>query len=231
MERIQLKMEAQSKYETIKSLVDHKNCSDFTSSKKRAAVQLNCTLRTINRLIKRYEANGKAAFVHGNRGRKPAHALSEERAAEILTLYTNKYYDATFAYACELLAEHDGISISPSALSSLMYRHHMTSPRTTKKKRKQLADQLRARQKETASKKQKQQLQEAIVAIENAHPRRPRPPISAKWFRWTPPSIYGLERRKPTSISLSMILPDRSSALTLITRKLLKAITMYSIRF
>ena len=49
----------------------------------------------------------------------------------------------------------------------------MTSPRTTKKKRKQLADQLRARQKETASKKQKQQLQEAIVAIENAHPRRP----------------------------------------------------------
>lgn len=134
MERIQLKMEAQSKYETIKSLVDHKNCSDFTSSKKRAAVQLNCTLRTINRLIKRYEANGKAAFVHGNRGRKPAHALSEERAAEILTLYTNKYYDATFAYACELLAEHDGISISPSALSSLMYRHHMTSPRTTKKK-------------------------------------------------------------------------------------------------
>ena len=52
MERIQLKMEAQSKYETIKSLVDHKNCSDFTSSKKRAAVQLNCTLRTINRLIK-----------------------------------------------------------------------------------------------------------------------------------------------------------------------------------
>ena len=61
MERIQLKMEAQSKYETIKSLVDHKNCSDFTSSKKRAAVQLNCTLRTINRLIKRYEANGKAA--------------------------------------------------------------------------------------------------------------------------------------------------------------------------
>lgn len=174
MERIQLKMEAQSKYETIKSLVDHKNCSDFTSRKKRAAVQLNCTLRTINRLIKRYEANGKSAFVHGNRGRKPAHALSEERAAEILTLYTNKYYDATFAYACELLAEHDGISISPSALSSLMYRHHMTSPRTTKKKRKQLADQLRARQKETVSKKQKQQLQEAIVAIENAHPRRPR---------------------------------------------------------
>ena len=101
MERIQLKMEEQSKYETIKSLVDHKNDSNFTNRKKRAAVQLNCTLRTINRLIKRYEADGKAAFVHGNRGRKPAHALSEERAAEILTLYTNKYYDATFAYACD----------------------------------------------------------------------------------------------------------------------------------
>ena len=230
MERIQLKMEAQSKYETIKSLVDHKNCSDFTSSKKRAAVQLNCTLRTINRLIKRYEANGKAAFVHGNRGRKPAHALSEERAAEILTLYTNKYYDATFAYACELLAEHDGISISPSALSSYVPPSHDLSP-YDKKKRKQLADQLRTRQKETASKKRKQQLQEAIVLLKTHTPDAHGPPISAKWFRWTPPSIYGLERRKPTSISLSMILPDRSSALTLITRKLLKAITMYSIRF
>ena len=37
-----------------------------------------------------------------------------------------------------------------------------------------IRDRLRTRQKETASKKQKQQLQEAIVAIENAHPRRPR---------------------------------------------------------
>ena len=108
---------------------------------------------------------------------------------------------------------------------------HDLSPVRQKRSSKQLADQLRTRQKETASKKQKQQLQEAIVLLKTHTPDAHGPPISAKWFRWTPPSIYGLERRKPISISLSMILPDRSSALTLITKKPSKAITTYSIRF
>ena len=43
----------------------------------RAALVLGCTRRTINRLIIRYHQEGKAAFRHGNKGRKPAHTIPD----------------------------------------------------------------------------------------------------------------------------------------------------------
>lgn len=168
MKGIELRMNEQEKYEVIKTLVDH------NGNKKAAALKLGCTLRTINRMIQKYKNQGKSAFVHGNRGRKPAHTFSEETITDIITLYNNKYYDATFSYACELLAEHDGIFISPSTLTKIMYKNYITSPRTTKAVRKRIAQQLRENQKKTKSKKKKEELQAAIVETENAHPRRPR---------------------------------------------------------
>ena len=168
MKRIELRMNEQEKYEVIKSLVDH------DGNKNAAAVKLGCTVRTINRMIQRYKEQGKAGFVHGNRGRKPAHSFSETTKTDIITLYKNKYPDATFAYTCELLAKHDGISISPSALTRIMYENYITSPRTTKAVRKRIAQQLRESQKKTKSKKKKEELQAAIIETENAHPRRPR---------------------------------------------------------
>ena len=168
MKRIDLRMNEQEKYEIIKSLVDH------NGNKKAAAIKLGCTTRTVNRMIQRYKEQGKAAFIHGNRGRRPAHTLSQEVINDIITLYNNKYYDATFSYACELLAEYDGIHISPSTLTRIMYQHFITSPRTTRSVRKRMAQQLRTSKMNCQSKKEADQLQSAIVEIENAHPRRPR---------------------------------------------------------
>lgn len=161
-------MNEQQKYDVIKSLVDHQG------NKKNAALKLGCTVRTINRMIIKYEEQGKEAFVHHNRGRKPVHMISEELASDIITLYNNKYYDATFSYACELLKEHDGISISPSALTRIMYRNYITSPRTTKTVRKRLLYNLRLSQVETKSKKKAKEIQTAIVELEQSHSRRSR---------------------------------------------------------
>lgn len=36
--------------------------------------------------------------------------FTDEQKKEIITLYKNKYYDATFAYACELLSENEDIN-------------------------------------------------------------------------------------------------------------------------
>lgn len=168
LKRIDLRMNEQQKYEVIKSLLDHKG------NKKAAALKLGCTERTINRMIIKYKEHGKDAFVHGNRGRKPKHTISDELASDIITIYNNKYYDATFSYACELLTELDGINISPSALTNIMYKNFITSPRTTKVMRKRLAKQLRQHQKETKSKKEINELQTSIVELEQAHPRRSR---------------------------------------------------------
>ena len=168
MKRIELRMNEQEKYEVIKALVDH------NGNKNAAAIKLGCTVRTINRMIQRYKEQGKSGFIHGNRGRKPIHTFSETTVTDIITLYKNKYSDATFTYASELLAKHDGINISPSTLTKIMYGNYITSPRTTKAVRKRIAQQLRESQKKTKSKKKKEELQAAIVETENAHPRRPR---------------------------------------------------------
>lgn len=168
MKRINLRMKEQQTYDIIKSLVDH------DGNKNAAALKLGCTVRTVNRLILKYKQGGKEAFLHGNRGRKPAHALSDAAKANILNLYNSKYFDATFSYACELMAEHDGVSISPTTLTNLLYEHFITSPRTTKAVRKKLTKELHRQQKETTSTKSFHELQTSIVAIEQAHSRRPR---------------------------------------------------------
>lgn len=168
LKRIDLRMNEQQKYEVIKSLVDH------DGNKKAAALKLGCTERSINRMIIKYKELGKEAFVHGNRGRRPKRTISDALAVDIISLYNNKYYDATFSYACELLAEHDGINISPCAFTNIMYKNFIPSPRTTKVVRKRLAKELRQIQKKTNSQKKAVEIQTAIVDLEQAHSRRSR---------------------------------------------------------
>ena len=148
MKRILLNMNEQEKYDIIKSIVEH------NGNKKRVALQIGCSTRHVNRLIQNYKNNGKAAFLHGNRGRKPSHAISESLKSDIITLYNNKYFDATFSYASELLEEEDGIKVSPSALTKILYQEYILSPRTTRVVRNRMAKKLKAEQKNKNSKKE-----------------------------------------------------------------------------
>lgn len=168
MRKVLLNMNEQQKYEIIKSLVEN------NGNKDRATLKLGCTKRHINRLIQKYKSHGKAAFIHGNKGRKPAHTFSDSLKNEIITLYNNKYWDATFSYACELLAQHDGISISPSALTNILYNEYIPSPRSSRKTKKRMAKELRAMQKNSNNKKDSARIQRCIVSLEHSHSRRPR---------------------------------------------------------
>lgn len=53
MRKVELRMNEQIKYETIKKLVE------TNGNKKRAAIELGLTVRQINRLIAGYNAYGK----------------------------------------------------------------------------------------------------------------------------------------------------------------------------
>ena len=79
--RIDLRVDEQKKYEVIKKLVEE------TGNKNRAAKLLGITKRQINRLIKEYKEKGKAAFIHGNRGRKPAITKPDSLKKDIADLY------------------------------------------------------------------------------------------------------------------------------------------------
>ena len=107
MRKVELSLKEKQKYEIIKKLVE------TNGNKERARIKLKLkSIRQINRLIAGYKEFGKEFFVHGNRGRKPKHALTDEFKNEIETLYTSKYFDCTYTQFTEYLAERENIFLS-----------------------------------------------------------------------------------------------------------------------
>ncbi len=91
MRKVELSLKEKEKYEIIKKLVE------TNGNKERARIKLKLkSIRQVNRLIAGYKKFGKSFFVHGNRGRKTKHALTDELKNEIETLYTSKYFDCTY---------------------------------------------------------------------------------------------------------------------------------------
>ena len=192
--KVELSMDEQKKYEVIKSLADHP-----APNKQRAALTLGCTVRHINRMLKGYKEHGKAYFIHGNRGRKPANTIPNETRNLVVDLYRNKYYDANFEHFTELLGKHEDIYISPSAVMSILEAEYILSPKATKAKKKRIKEQLKADKKAAKSQKEADQIQINLVALEDAHSRRPRAAyfgelqqMDATPYEWIPAQIWHL---------------------------------------
>ena len=168
MRKVELRMNEEFKYKIIKKLVE------TNGNKKRAAIQLNRSIRQVDRMIAGYKAKGKEFFIHGNRGRKPAHALTDEEKNEIEQLYQNKYFDCTYTAFAEFLAERENINISIDEVRVLLRDRYIFSPRTHKSTRKRIRKQLALEQKVAKTKSEQAIIQEKIVAVEDAHPRQPR---------------------------------------------------------
>ena len=166
--KVDLRMDEQQKYEVIKKLVD------TNGNKDRAALTLSISRRQVDRLIAAYKEKGKAAFVHGNRGRKPAITTSDEVRNTVVDLYRTKYYEANFTHFTELLAKHEGIQLSVSAVTNILEAEHILSPRVTKAKKKRVKKELEKKKEAAKTKKEADKIQANIVAVEDAHSRRPR---------------------------------------------------------
>lgn len=161
-------MNENQKYEVIKKLVE------TNGNKDRAALNLNCSRRTIDRMIQGYLKNGKEFFVHGNRGRKPAHTLSEEFKLKIVKLYQEKYYDCNFTHFKQLLLERESIEVSESVIRKILRGIYIISPKANRSTRKELKDELKQAKKQAKTKKEVKNIDTAILGLEEAHPRRPR---------------------------------------------------------
>lgn len=168
MRKVELRMNEEFKYKIIKKLVE------TNGNKKRAAIQLNRSIRQVDRMIAGYKEKGKEYFVHGNRGKKPSHALTEDEKNEIEELYINKYFDCTYTAFAEFLAERENIHISIDEVRVLLRDRYIFSPRTHKATRKRIKKQLLLEQKVAKTKSEQSNIQEKIVAVEDAHPRQPR---------------------------------------------------------
>jgi len=62
-------------------------------------------------MIQGYIKDGKAFFIHGNRGKKPATTICTDIRSQVLDLYRTKYYEANFEHYTELLKKHEGITL------------------------------------------------------------------------------------------------------------------------
>jgi len=161
-------MTEQNQYDVIKNLVDH------GGNRKRAALSLGCSKRTIDRHITGYKAEGKAYFTHGNRGRKPAHALDECMKVDIVNLYLNKYDEANFAHFNELLEREEKIKVSESTVRNIMSAADLLSPKANRATRREFIKRLKETLVETKGKKETERIQAKIIVAEDVHPRRPR---------------------------------------------------------
>lgn len=161
-------MDEQYRYDVIKKLVDDQG------NKQTASLKLGVSVRQINRLIARYKEQGKAGFVHGNKGRKPAITKPDKIRQDVVDIYRTKYYDANFTHFTELLEKHEGIKLSASCVASFLEKEYILSPRVTKAKKKRVKKQLEEAKAAAKTKKEATKIQENIVAVEDAHSRRPR---------------------------------------------------------
>jgi len=166
--KVELNMTEEQKYLIIKKLVE------TDGNKDRAAKILGYTKRHINRLINGYLSEGKAFFRHGNRGRKPAITLSDSLKNNVLDLYRTKYYDANFTHFSELLKEYEYIDISTSTINNILMRENILSPKARRITKKKMRLSLEAKKIAASSKTEIAKIDENIILLEDAHPRRPR---------------------------------------------------------
>lgn len=169
MRKVELSMDSQNEYEVIKKLVD------TNGSKLNAMVKLSCSKKTIDRMIKGYKEEGKAYFIHGNSGRQPVHTLSESIKETVIDLYKNKYYEANFTHYVELLDKYENIKISETAARTILMAKNVLSPKATKVVKKRVKKELELKlAKPGLKEEEKRKIQQTIIDIEDAHPRRPR---------------------------------------------------------
>ncbi|WP_017547782.1 ISNCY family transposase [Salinicoccus carnicancri] len=166
-----LTMREQDKYRIIKAVVNGQK------TKTRAEIELNLTRRQINRLVQTYHEKGRKGFRHGNTGRKPATTLDPDLRRTIIRLYRTKYDGYNFKHFHEKLRETDGISISYTALRTLMDRTNTLSPKSTRQTKRMMKDRLKqkARSANHMTRREEALLVEvSLVDPVKAHPTRPR---------------------------------------------------------
>ena len=196
MRKIELMPDEQNKYQVIKQLVDN------NGNKKRAAIQLNCTIRTINRLIHVYKEKGKAGFVHGNRGKAPACKIDDCIKQQVIDMYKDEYLDTNFIHFSEIVESDLGIKIAPNTISRwLKEEEFIISPKARRKTKRAMRKKLKDLQSGTLSVKEKNKviIAEDILECTETHQRRPRCKyegemiqMDASSYEWVPGEVWHL---------------------------------------
>jgi len=157
------------KYETIDKVINGK------MSRKEASIELDLSLRQIDKLKRKYMAEGKEGFVHKNRGRENPNKKDEDLINKIEQLYLDKYYDFNFIHFYEdiIFGNYD---ISYDTMLKRFTEDEIISPLAHKKTIKEYKEKMNTIVKEIKSneeeKKRTELYKSRIIETEKAHTRR-----------------------------------------------------------
>ena len=170
MRKVHLNMKELEIYNTIKKLVD------TNGNKKNASVKIGCTVRHINRLIIKYNTEGKSGFIHKNRGKAPPNKYSEKIKRKIINKFIKDYSDANIVHFSELVYEDEHIKISPETIRLWLIEEKIISTKTHRITKNRIKKRCKEELKKSKTKKQSNILKQKIEEMDKTkvHPRRPR---------------------------------------------------------
>lgn len=96
---------------------------------REASEVLHLSLRHARRLLAAYRKEGAAALAHGNRGKKPHHALDPGLKRQVLRLMQSTYGGCNTQHFTELLAEREGVMLSRSSVRRILFEAGIKGPR------------------------------------------------------------------------------------------------------
>lgn len=120
--------------EELKRLKVLERVSSGSMSFREGAEHLGVTERQLRRLRKKYNEKGAEGLIHGNRGQRPAHALSEEIKSQVVKLFEEKYHDSNYSHCAELLDENDDIKLSQRSVARILRGSGYESKRPKKRR-------------------------------------------------------------------------------------------------
>lgn len=170
MRKVVLTVKEDHKYQVIQQVVNERK------NRCRASIELNLSLRQIDRLITKYRTKGKSSFVHGNTGKKPQNKISTKQINRIIKLYETDYQGFNISHFYEFLLSREGIQVSESTLRRILRTHRVLSPKAHHNTKRQIRKELKLKeQRQALSKRDEKTLQvvEPVEAIK-AHPSRAR---------------------------------------------------------
>jgi transposase len=92
-----------------------------------AARLLDLSVRQLQRMKAAYADLGAAARSHGNRGRRPAHALDPELARKVVELVSTTYAGFNRQHLTEVLIEEHGLVISRPSVHRILTASGVTA--------------------------------------------------------------------------------------------------------
>ena len=156
------------KYETIEKVING------FMTRKEASMELNLSLKQIDRLKKIYCSEGKNGFIHKNRGKKNPNKKSDDLIKKLEDLYLKEFYDYNFEqfYEEEVFGKYD---ISYDAMLKRFTQDDIISPLAHKKTIKAYNEKMKSvtiNNTDEVLNEKFELFKSRIIEVEKAHIRR-----------------------------------------------------------